>query len=53
MQLLVDKGIDKDVLLKQALITPNCGTGSMKPENAERTFMLTRQVSDSMRERYF
>lgn len=53
MQLLVDKGIDKELLVKQALITPNCGTGSMKPENAERTFTLTRQVSDAMRERYF
>ncbi|MCL6472394.1 MAG: hypothetical protein K6T91_06230 [Firmicutes bacterium] len=52
MQLLVDKGIDKEVLVNQALITPNCGTGSMKPENAELTFTLASQVSALMRQRY-
>jgi hypothetical protein len=53
MQMLVDKGIDKEVLIRQGLITPNCGTGSMKPSNAERTFSLTRQVSEAMHRRYF
>lgn len=53
MQLLVDKGIDKEQLLNQALITPNCGTGSMKPELAERTFTLSKEISALMRERYF
>jgi hypothetical protein len=53
MQLLVDKGIDKELLLHQALITPNCGTGSMKPEFAELTFKLSREVSEAMRQKYF
>lgn len=52
MQLLVDKGIDKEVLVNQALITPNCGTGSMKPENAERTFTLADKVSALMQQKY-
>ncbi|MBI4733409.1 MAG: hypothetical protein HY779_01045, partial [Rubrobacteridae bacterium] len=53
MQMLIDKGIDKEVILKQALITPSCGTGPMKPENAERTFLLTKQVSEEMRKKHF
>ncbi|HEY3373566.1 MAG TPA: hypothetical protein VGK02_00685 [Candidatus Aquicultor sp.] len=53
MQLLVDRGIDKELILRQALITPNCGTGTMQPSMAERTFTLTHGVSNTMRERYF
>ncbi len=52
MQLLVDKGIDKEILVNQALVTPNCGTGSMKPEFAERTFALTNEVSKLTRDKY-
>ncbi len=52
MQLLVDKGIDKEILVNQSLITPNCGTGSMKPEFAERTLGLTNEVSKLMRDKY-
>lgn len=53
MQLLIDRGIDKEILLNQSLITPNCGTGSMKPEHAERTFALSREISEAMRRKYF
>ena len=51
--LLVDKGIDKDLIVERALITPNCGTGTMRPDLAERTFTLTREISEVMRGRYF
>ena len=53
MQLLVDKGIDKEVLINQALITPSCGTGVMRPDLAERTFTLAREISEAMRAKYF
>ncbi|MEW5706412.1 MAG: methionine synthase [Actinomycetota bacterium] len=53
IQGLVEKGVDKEILLNQSLITPNCGTGSMKPEHAERTFTLVREVSDAMQKKYF
>ncbi len=53
MQLLVDKGIDKEVLLENCLITPNCGTASMSIELAERAYELTRAVSDGMKKKYF
>jgi len=53
MQLLVDRGIDKETLVNQALITPTCGTGTMQPELAARTFTLSREVSEAMRRKYF
>lgn len=53
MQFLVDKGIDKEILVSQALITPSCGTGTMQPELAERTFTLTREISERMQKKYF
>jgi hypothetical protein len=53
MGLLVEKGIDKELIVERALITPNCGTGTMRPDLAERTFTLTREISEIMRGRYF
>lgn len=52
MGLLVEKGIDKETLVRQALITPSCGTASMTIENAKRSFACARVVSDAMRETY-
>lgn len=52
MQMLVDKGIDKELIVNQALITPNCGTGTMAPDMAERTFTLTREISQIMQQKY-
>lgn len=46
MQLLVDKGIDKETLLRSALITPNCGTASMSIELSEKAIKLARAVSE-------
>jgi methionine synthase II (cobalamin-independent) len=53
LELIVVLGIDKQTLLEQALITPNCGTGSMSEELAEKSFALTRQVSEALRKLYF
>ncbi len=39
-------------LLRQTLITPSCGTGSLKPELAEKVVRLTREVSDNLRTKY-
>ena len=46
---LTAKGIEFEVLLKQSLITPSCGAGSLAPDLAERALSLTREVSDRMR----
>jgi methionine synthase II (cobalamin-independent) len=53
MQMLVDKGISKDKILPQSLITPACGLGSVSPEMAERALALTAGVSAAVRKRCF
>lgn len=45
-------GIEKHVVLEQALITPSCGTGSMRVEDSERTFQLLAETSHALRQQY-
>jgi hypothetical protein len=52
MDNLAAKGIDKQLILEQALITPSCGTGSMAPQDAEKVFEMTRLLSEAMKEKY-
>lgn len=52
LELIIALGIDKQTLLEQALITPNCGTGSMSEELAEKSFVLTKEVSEALRDKY-
>ncbi len=53
VDLLVERsGVDRALVLRQALITPSCGTGSMAVPDAERVFELTGQVSRLLRERH-
>jgi hypothetical protein len=50
---LVEKsGVDRQLVLRQALITPSCGTGSMDVADAERVFALTGGLSALLRQRY-
>ena len=43
-------GLPGEQLLRQSLITPSCGTGSMTYERAEKVLQLTRGLSDRIRE---
>ena len=52
MNLLAERGISKEDMLKTGLIMPTCGTGSLSPELAERVFYLTAGVSSAMQHRY-
>ncbi|MCP4749679.1 MAG: hypothetical protein GY866_02185 [Proteobacteria bacterium] len=52
MDNLADKGIDKQLILERAIITPSCGTGSMDPADAEKVFETTRSLSKYLREKY-
>jgi methionine synthase II (cobalamin-independent) len=49
---LVNAGWDKAALLRQALITPSCGTGSLPLPYATKVLELTRDVSASLRATY-
>jgi hypothetical protein len=52
MDNLASKGIDKQLIIEHAIITPSCGTGSMEPEDAEKVFEMTNQLSLAMKEKY-
>jgi len=45
---VADIGIDRKTILKQSLITPSCGAGSLSLDLAEKVLNLTRSVSDRM-----
>lgn len=49
---LVKIGVPMERILKQSLITPSCGTGSVSLEYAEKVMTLTREVSNNIRSRY-
>jgi methionine synthase II (cobalamin-independent) len=51
MKRLEDSGIDRKTILRQGLITPSCGMGSLTPDKAEAVLKLTREISDRMQKR--
>jgi hypothetical protein len=46
---LCDRGITREQLCRQALVTPSCGTGTLSVELAERIYNLTAGVSEALR----
>jgi len=52
MDNLASKGIDKQLIVEQAIVTPSCGTGSMDPADAEKVFEMTALLSKAMQEKY-
>lgn len=49
---LVQPGRDLSALLRQMLITPSCGTGSLSRARAEKVLNLTQTVSANLRAKY-
>lgn len=49
MKRLEHEDIDRKTILRQSLITPSCGMGSLTPDKAEAILKLLREVSDKMR----
>jgi methionine synthase II (cobalamin-independent) len=47
---LEHRGIDRKDILRQSLITPSCGMGSLTPPKAEAILRLLREVSGKMRQ---
>ena len=53
VQRLVDKGFDRGLLVRRALVTPSCGCGGVLTEPlAERVLSMLREMSLTLRERY-
>jgi len=52
MDNLAAKGIDKKLIVEQALITPSCGTGSLAASDAEMVFSLMSDLTKRMKEKY-
>lgn len=48
---LEQAGIDQKTILRQSLITPSCGMGSLTPDQAEAILKLLRDVSDRMQKK--
>jgi len=47
-QRLAQEGLDPQTILRQSLITPSCGMGSLTPDKAEAILKLLREVSARM-----
>jgi methionine synthase II (cobalamin-independent) len=45
---LEKQGIARETILRQCLITPSCGMGSLTPDKAEAILKLLREISDRM-----
>lgn len=43
------EGIPRATILRQGIITPSCGLGSLTPEHAEAILKLTLEISEHMR----
>lgn len=52
MDVLAATGIEKDLIVKQAIITPSCGTGSMEEADADKVFEMVSELSKRMKEKY-
>lgn len=46
-------GVDKKLLLERSFITPACTTSNLSLDQAERAFGLTKDISQTMRDKYF
>lgn len=52
IEVLSQKGIEPETAVRQALITPACGTGSLMPDVSQRVMRLLKDVSERLREEY-
>ena len=53
IDILVSKGVDRDLLLKRSLITPQCGLGGTDEELVCPILALLKGTSDELRRRHF
>ncbi len=49
---LAAKGVDKNLILRQSMVTPSCGAGCLSPELAEKAMSLTIGISEELKTKY-
>ena len=52
VELLVERGLNKRQLLKQALLTPSCGMGTLSESHAEEVLHKLVEISQQVRIQY-
>jgi hypothetical protein len=52
INLLVDKGIDEELLAESSWIMPACDAVLLTSENADRAFRMTREISEQLKSKY-
>ena len=53
LEVLVNKGLARESLLDQVIITPSCGIGSVAIDTGEKVYQLTRDVALQLRTKYY
>ena len=53
LEMVVASGVDRDLLMGSSWITPSCDIATLSAERGERVFELAREVSQTMRAKYF
>lgn len=49
---LIKKGLDKELVINNSMITPSCGAGSLTVELSEKAMNLTKNVALKLQEKY-
>ncbi len=49
---LINKGIEKDLILNNSMITPSCGAGSLSVDLSKKAMTLTKSLSEKLQEKY-
>jgi hypothetical protein len=52
IELLVNQGIDEDLLARASWLLPSCETALLTPEESDRALRMTRDISIAMKEKY-
>lgn len=52
IEFLINRGIDKELILSHSMVSPSCGAGSLAEELAEKAMNLTKELSLKLREKF-
>ncbi|MFP3911038.1 MAG: hypothetical protein ACLFUT_03075, partial [Desulfobacteraceae bacterium] len=52
IRLLKEQGVDEEMLARASWLLPSCETVLLTPEDSDRVFRMTREISDLMKKQY-